>query len=494
MKIAWTRMKGVCLLLLGLATTGGGRSFAADINTQNFATLAESSSATTAGTAAASPFKDESAGTSAKVVPVEPAIPITRSCRGVRLHAARDLHVTTTTSWAAPGRFWFRGEYLHWWTSGATLPPMVSTLGGPNRHYCFETLFGDQDFATATTRVTGSTSACGWTAHHRWGVEADYFDLTGKPDNYDSGFTNGFDERQAVSDRAAFVRSGSSRPGDSAPTTSAIRIFTSAASRSKPATISSRPGSGLRRQLRACEWSTCNGDVNWTDPSARTFRLDAIGGYRFARLIDTVDERGRLASSTTRPSRLPVRLHLCQQLSDRQQLQRRRTGIERRVYPRPLVAGRCRQGRDRRQQPVRQLVQPGDHRREQRHAGHRTPVPQNPTPLQEFSRNRFSAIPELTVTGGYQVTDHLKVTVGYDLLYWTAVVRAADQIAVEPTTGYPYGTVVGNFRRCRRFLERVALPGPGLAVWAPTCGSRASDMSTKKGQGTAGFPALFPRV
>jgi hypothetical protein len=35
--------------------------------------------------------------------------------------------------------------------------------------------------------------------------------------------------------------------------------------------------------------------------------------------------------------------------------------------------------------------------------------------------------------------------VGYDLLYWTAVVRAADQIAVEPTTGYPYGTVLGNY-------------------------------------------------
>ena len=49
------------------------------------------------------------------------------------------------------------------------------------------------------------------------------------------------------------------------------------------------------------------------------------------------------------------------------------------------------------------------------------------------------------MTGGYQVTDHFKVTVGYDLLYWSAVVRAADQIAVEPTTGYPYGTVVGNF-------------------------------------------------
>ena len=62
-----------------------------------------------------------------------------------------------------------------------------------------------------------------------------------------------------------------------------------------------------------------------------------------------------------------------------------------------------------------------------------TPVPSIATP--GFSRNVFSVIPQLTVTGGYQVTDHLKVTAGYDLLYWTNVVRAADQIAV--TNGYP---------------------------------------------------------
>ena len=37
-------------------------------------------------------------------------------------------------------------------------------------------------------------------------------------------------------------------------------------------------GVWLRRQLWASEWSTNNCDVNWTDRSARTFRLDAIGG------------------------------------------------------------------------------------------------------------------------------------------------------------------------------------------------------------------------
>ena len=56
--------------------------------------------------------------------------------------------------------------------------------------------------------------------------------------------------------------------------------------------------------MRASEWSTSNGDVNWTDSSARTFRLDAIGGYRFARLIDTVNEQDDRFARTIRPIRL----------------------------------------------------------------------------------------------------------------------------------------------------------------------------------------------
>ena len=96
------------------------------------------------------------------------------------------------------------------------------------------------------------------------------------------------------------------------------------------------------------------------------------------------------------------------------------------------------------------------------------------------------------VTAGYQVTDHFKVTVGYDLLYWTAVVRAADQIAVEPTTGYPYGTVVGNYATLPAFsFNESHYPGRGLAS-----GRRGAVLSwhrvyTKKGQGTSVSPALF---
>jgi hypothetical protein len=45
-----------------------------------------------------------------------------------------------------------------------------------------------------------------------------------------------------------------------------------------------------------------------------------------------------------------------------------------------------------------------------------------------FDRNRVAVVPELGVKLGYQVTPHLRATVGYDFLYWTNVVRPGGQI------------------------------------------------------------------
>ena len=64
-------------------------------------------------------------------------------------------------------------------------------------------------------------------------------------------------------------------------------------------------------------------------------------------------------------------------------------------------------------------------------------ISQTAVPLNEYSRNVFSWIPALTVTGGYQLTDHVKLTAGYDVMYWSAVARAGNQIPVDPATGYP---------------------------------------------------------
>ncbi|HEY1378809.1 MAG TPA: BBP7 family outer membrane beta-barrel protein, partial [Gemmataceae bacterium] len=44
------------------------------------------------------------------------------------------------------------------------------------------------------------------------------------------------------------------------------------------------------------------------------------------------------------------------------------------------------------------------------------------------TRDVFSVVPEVTLNLGYQVTDHLKLFVGYNYLYWSNVLRAGDQI------------------------------------------------------------------
>jgi hypothetical protein len=45
-----------------------------------------------------------------------------------------------------------------------------------------------------------------------------------------------------------------------------------------------------------------------------------------------------------------------------------------------------------------------------------------------YSRNRFAVAPELGVTVGWYFTENLLVTVGYNLLYWSNVVRPGQQI------------------------------------------------------------------
>jgi hypothetical protein len=51
-----------------------------------------------------------------------------------------------------------------------------------------------------------------------------------------------------------------------------------------------------------------------------------------------------------------------------------------------------------------------------------------------FQQNQFSVLPELNLKMGYQLTDHLRATIGYTGLYWSNVVRPGTQI---PTMANP---------------------------------------------------------
>jgi len=57
----------------------------------------------------------------------------------------------------------------------------------------------------------------------------------------------------------------------------------------------------------------------------------------------------------------------------------------------------------------------------------------------------ISVVPELGINIGYQITDHLRAYVGYNVIYWSDVVRPGDQIdRVINTTQLPNPTLVVN--------------------------------------------------
>jgi hypothetical protein len=67
-----------------------------------------------------------------------------------------------------------------------------------------------------------------------------------------------------------------------------------------------------------------------------------------------------------------------------------------------------------------------------------------PTNSGVFERNSFSAIPEFGLTLGYDLTCRLKATFGWSFLYWSSVMRPADQIDTDINpTQLPPGTLRG---------------------------------------------------
>lgn len=67
-----------------------------------------------------------------------------------------------------------------------------------------------------------------------------------------------------------------------------------------------------------------------------------------------------------------------------------------------------------------------------------------PTNSGTSRQSGFSAIPELGINVGYDLTPRLKATFGYTFLYWSRVVRPADQIDMNLNpTQFPPGALVG---------------------------------------------------
>jgi hypothetical protein len=68
------------------------------------------------------------------------------------------------------------------------------------------------------------------------------------------------------------------------------------------------------------------------------------------------------------------------------------------------------------------------------------------TSMGYYSRDEFAVVPDVGVRFGRQITENIRFTVGYDFLYWSNVLHAANQVDTVvnpynvPTTGLPVGS------------------------------------------------------
>jgi hypothetical protein len=77
-----------------------------------------------------------------------------------------------------------------------------------------------------------------------------------------------------------------------------------------------------------------------------------------------------------------------------------------------------------------------------------------PTNMGSFHKDTFAVVPEVGLTLGYQVTDHLRVFTGYTFLYWSKVARPGDQVdlTINPSQ-LPPGHLVGPARPAFNFHD-----------------------------------------
>jgi len=326
-----------------------------------------------------------------------------------------------TTSPARPARLWWANEALLWWQSGAHLPPLVTAapggtpfgqagvLGAPGT----ATLFG-ADYVNTGLRGGWRTRAGAWLDdEHRNALEGEYLTLGNQATAFAAG--SGGDPILA----RPFINSltgGQAAQLVAFPGLVSGNVAASAAS-------SGLVGAGgwLRHNWLASNSCVCDG------PS---YRLDTTLGYRYLRLSDHLGVSERLTDLAPGAGIPPGTVIL---LNDRFSTLNEFHGAD------FGLIGRAQRGRWYSTATARLAV--GANVTGTHIAGATTVNVPGVAPLTQtgglqalasniggYHHTYATAVPELGLTLGYQLTPRLRVYGGYTFLYWFNVLRAGDQL------------------------------------------------------------------
>lgn len=313
-------------------------------------------------------------------------------------------------------------EYLAWWVKGANIPPLVTTSppngvnGVPGALPGSAVLLSGDDLDT-TFRQGGRLGTVWW---------------------FDDCASCGIDTRSFFTGRIVnrFAVNSDMVPNLFRPFTPAnpgLGAF------SEQVTRAGSTIGGVRAENRSIFWGT---EANYRDNicCGCNYRVDLLLGFRYLQL----DERLTIVEDFTRVTPLTVQDFpggpITTEPAGTRVIIRDSFGTKNQFYGGQLgFVGDYR--RNRWTVDFRTTVALGTTHQELDIEGSQTRLIPGAAPavfnggllalnsnIGERSRDVFSVVPELGLTVGYQVTDHLKTFVGYNFLYWSNVIRPGDQI------------------------------------------------------------------
>jgi hypothetical protein len=349
-----------------------------------------------------------------------------------------------------PGRFWARADALMWWTNGTKLPPLVTTspqdtpVSQAGVLPAATILYGDQTIADDARGGVRTTLGMWLDRCHIWDLEFDFFILGQRDNSYDSGLSTGnpiltrpFFNVQTNADASELV----AYPGIASGSVSV------GASSSFYST-----GAMLSYNLCSCDscasCDSCNdgcGETGSAAPLLYCCRTDLLVGLRYYNFSDslTVHENPTLLAQTpTRSTLAAYDIH--DNFTAKNEFYGSEIGLRTEIY-----RGRWSLG-------ILTKVALGNTHETVTINGQTVITPTGQAPMTyntgilasgsnsgTYQRDEFTVIPQLGLELGFQVNCHWRAYLGYDLLYWACVQKAADQIDLDldprnfppPTTG-----------------------------------------------------------
>jgi hypothetical protein len=339
---------------------------------------------------------------------------------------------------------WVRADYLLWSTEGMNLPPLVTTspsgtprsMAGVLGEDGTSVLFGDEtvfDDTRSGGRIRGGVwfDPC-----HVWGLEGEYLALEDANVSYRAASPGDpilarpfFDPvaGQETSQLVAFPALINGEIEVDAQTqfnSYGVRLRLNAANQ----TFCCDPCEGGGMGYWDEEWSSSGLPGADYDFNRASYRLDLLGGYRYLRLDDQLRIHEDLTSlDTTTPGTFDI--------TDNFETENRFNGgeigllfeVQRRRWSLELLTkiaiGTTQKvvtinGSTTSDENGDVVTDPGGLLAQRTNMG-----------THEF--DEFSAVPELGIALGYQLTRHTRLTVGYTLIYWSSVARAGDQIDLD---------------------------------------------------------------